>query len=314
MTKAIAAPWQCGSASDSGLQRGTNEDRVLADPGRGIFMVVDGMGGRAAGAVAAEAARDTIERSLNEPWSDPAQAIRRAIAQANNQIVALAEAHPEWRGMACVLTVAIAHEDRLTWGHVGDSRLYCLMGGFLRKLTLDHSPVGEQEDSGELDELAAMRHPRRNQVFRDVGSVRRTAADPDFVDTGSVAFPPSAAFLLCTDGLSDALTSQEIASILGRFDTDAEATARRLVNAANQRGGADNVSVIFVPGPEFQAARIEEQHAATRVRLPKPRKFFRTRNLVWLLLGVMLGLLLAFGWERPHDLRIAATSVFRMMP
>src|SRR5581483_10452524 len=93
-----------------------------------------------------------------------------------------------WRGMACVLTLAVIEGDKVTVGHVGDSRLYLTWNGAIRKLTPDHSPVGEREDAGELTEAEAMAHPRRHEVFRDVGSrrrypfmQRRPERSPDFI-------------------------------------------------------------------------------------------------------------------------------------
>ena len=84
--------------------------------------------------------------------------------------------------MACVLTLVVAHDDRVTVGHVGDSRLYLAWNGVLRKLTADHSPVGELEDIGKLTEDEAMRHPRRNEVFRDVGSRLRDPHEEEFIE------------------------------------------------------------------------------------------------------------------------------------
>ena len=84
--------------------------------------------------------------------------------------------------MACVLTLALVEGEQVTIGHVGDSRLYLIAGGAIRKVTSDHSPVGEIEDAGELSEEEAMAHPRRNEVFRDVGSCPRSAEDGDFIE------------------------------------------------------------------------------------------------------------------------------------
>jgi len=136
--------YRSGSASDPGLVREENEDRVYADESRGIFLVVDGMGGRAAGETAAQTAVDVIARYPIESERDVAE----AITAANNQIHRLAQEREACRGMAWVLTLAVAREDRITVGHVGDSRLYLIWNGTIRKLTSDHSPVGELEDSG----------------------------------------------------------------------------------------------------------------------------------------------------------------------
>jgi len=267
-----ATGWRSGLASDPGLLRSNNEDCVYADDTSGVFLVVDGMGGRAAGEMAARTAVEVIPRELGADEGDIAERVRRAIAVANNEIHRLAQDREECRGMACVLTLVVAHEDRITLGHVGDSRLYLIWNGTIRKLTSDHSPVGELEDKGALSESDAMEHPRRNEVFRDVGSRPRDAYEEEFIDIKSFPFRPAAAFLLCTDGLSDMLTSAEISSIIERYSGDPAATARELVEAANQKGGRDNVSVVFVAGTDFlgidsaPVAEARARHSITQVR------------------------------------------------
>jgi serine/threonine protein phosphatase PrpC len=206
--------------------------------------------------------------------------------------------------MACVLTLAIAREDHVTVGHVGDSRLYLAWNGELRKLTSDHSPVGEQEDNRELTEEEAMNHPRRNEVYRDVGSQVHEADDPEFVETKSFLFRPDAALLLCSDGLSDVLTSAQISSIVERYEGDPDAVARQLIEAANRAGGKDNISVVFVPGAEFvgrEAAALtaaRQRHAVTRIREQSGRWQPILRNLSLLLIGMVLGIALWIGIQR----------------
>lgn len=252
-----------GVASDPGLLRNNNEDRVYADEAAGIFLVVDGMGGRAAGEMAAQTAADVISHYLIESECD----VGAAITAANNEIYRLAQQRDEWHGMACVLTLAVAREDRITIGHVGDSRLYLIWNGTIRKLTSDHSLVGELEDEGRLTEAEAMSHPQRNEVFRDVGSRPREATDDEFIEIKSFPFRPGAAVLLCTDGLSDMLTSAEINAIVQRYSGDPEGVARELVNAANHMGGKDNISVIFVAGPEFAgSSETRMRNSVTQVR------------------------------------------------
>ncbi len=259
--------WRSGVASDPGLLRNDNEDRVYVDDAAGIFLVVDGMGGRAAGELAAETAVQIIPQQLESSTGDVAERVRQAITAANNEIYRLAQARDEYRGMGCVLTLAVAHQDQMTVGHVGDSRLYLVWNGTLRKLTSDHSPVGELEDQGELTEAAAMEHPRRNEVFRDVGSKPRDANDGEFIEIKSFPFRPGAAILMCTDGLSDMLTAGEISSIVQKYCGDPEAVAQELVDAANQIGGKDNISVVFVAGPEFvgiEADMARARHSITQ--------------------------------------------------
>src|SRR5689334_21613665 len=268
----VSAAWRAGVASDPGLLRSNNEDRVYMDEAAGIFLVVDGMGGRAAGELAAHTAAEVIPQQLGSSEGDVARRVRQAITAANNEIYRLAADRDEWHGMGCVLTLAVAHEDQITVGHVGDSRLYLVWNGTLRKLTADHSPVGELEDQGELTEAAAMEHPERNQVFRDVGSRPRNADDGEFIEVKSFPFRPGAAFLLCTDGLSDMLTLAQINAIVQQYCEDASAVADDLVAAANQMGGLDNISVIFVAGPEFvgsEAGSSRVRHAITQATVSR---------------------------------------------
>ncbi len=306
-----------GSATHAGGQRERNEDRMLVDTANGIFAVADGVGGHAAGEVAAEAAIECIHKALLAASDEaPEAAIRRAVTEANNRVLAMSVENPAWRGMACVLTVALIREGWLSWGHVGDSRLYLLMGGDLRKLTRDHSPVGEQEDSGALEESEAMAHPLRNEIFRDVGSVARRMDDQAFVETGSLEFRLDAALLLCSDGLSDALTSAEIAATLQAFQGDAEATARQLMDAANEQSGGDNVTVILAAGAEFAGrADLPKQdnvtrHAITRVRLSEGRAG-GVERWWWMLLGIFLGALSAIAWERRFDLARSVSTFMK---
>jgi serine/threonine protein phosphatase PrpC len=287
-----------GAATDPGLQRATNEDRIYVDNERGIFLVVDGLGGHAGGEMAAQLAVDVIARELHPPAGDIAGQVRRAIALANNEIFRLAHQNPDYAGMGCVLTLAVVRDGTVTFGHVGDSRLYLIWNGNVRKLTSDHSPVGEQEDLGEMTECEAMAHPRRNEVFRDVGSREHSPDDSDFVEVKSFRFQSSAALLLCTDGLSDALTSADIGAIIETCDADTNAVARDLVEAAKKASGADNISVVFVPGPDFvgalspAAAEARARHAITRMRTRRSTAVRWLRRAVWVLIGMILGIAL----------------------
>jgi serine/threonine protein phosphatase PrpC len=284
-----------GAATDTGLLRDRNEDRYFLDPGRGVFLVVDGVGGQAAGELAAQTAVEAIRESLSAPGAAPVEdRIRAAIAHANNRIFDLAQRSTGLAGMACVLTLAVVEDGRITIGHVGDSRLYLIWKGALRKLTCDHSPVGEGEDSGELTEAEAMLHPRRNEVFRDVGSRLREPADREFIEIRECRFRPDAAILLCSDGLTDQLTSAQMRDIVERYDGDAARTAADLVEAANQAGGKDNTTVLFVAGPEFRS-----RSGATRPRFSTTRSFSGTRparmlagRMAFLTYGLLLGMLL----------------------
>jgi serine/threonine protein phosphatase PrpC len=243
----------------AGLQRDNNEDRFFFDDRRGVFCVIDGVGGQLAGERAAEIAAETIRGHLvssngaNGPTPAPA-ALREAFAAANQAIFDAASRDRTLNGMACVATVAIADGERLRFGHVGDTRLFKIRDGAITKLTHDHSPVGELEDSGALTEVEAMRHPRRNEIYRDLGSQPRQRDDPAFVEVGEAAFERDAALVLCSDGLSDLVSSGSVRRIVEAHAGAPALAVQELITAANDAGGKDNVTVLVVEGDQFAAA------------------------------------------------------------
>ncbi|HEY1308625.1 MAG TPA: protein phosphatase 2C domain-containing protein [Vicinamibacterales bacterium] len=241
-------------ATDPGIQREVNEDRFHVDEARGLFIVIDGIGGQAAGGRAADIALSMLRQRLERETGPVCERVREAIAIANNEIYRLASTRPEWDGMACVLTVAVVKEGVATIGHVGDTRLYKLHHGGLEKITRDHSPVGEREDAHELSELEAMRHPRRNEVYRDVGSEPHAPSDPEFVELHEIPFEPDEALLLCSDGLTDLVDSASILREVMDCAGEPHALAHALVDAANAAGGKDNITVVYVEGGTFAAA------------------------------------------------------------
>jgi serine/threonine protein phosphatase PrpC len=251
----VSAPtYRAAGATDPGLQRDDNEDRFHVDAARGLYMVIDGVGGQAAGGEAAALALSMLRARLERETGPVDERVREAIAVANNEIHRAAASRPDWNGMACVLTVAVIKDGVATVGHVGDTRLYKIRQGRIEKVTRDHSPVGEREDAGELSESEAMRHPRRNEVYRDVGSEPHQPGDADFVDIVTVPVEPDAALLLCSDGLSDLVPGGTIAAIATRFAGDPPRVVRGLVEAANDAGGKDNITAVYVEGEACGAA------------------------------------------------------------
>jgi hypothetical protein len=171
--------------------------------------------------------------------------------------------------MACVLTVAVVGEQSATIGHVGDTRLYKLRGNGIEKVTHDHSPVGEREDSNEISEIEAMRHRRRNEVYRDVGSEPHAQTDPDFIDLHEIPFEADAALLLCSDGLTDLVESATINQIVTQLAGRPHDVVNALIEAANDAGGKDNVTVVYVEGELFAASRARARVVSAAARAPR---------------------------------------------
>jgi serine/threonine protein phosphatase PrpC len=292
---AVRARLRSAFASDTGRRRTNNEDRYYVDAERGIFAVIDGVGGHAAGEHAAEAAVEVLRERLERQTGTPEERLREAIALANNEIYRQSRSRPEWNGMACVLTIALIEDDIVTVGHVGDSRLYLLRPGEIRKMTHDHSPVGEREDRGEITEAEAMRHARRNEIYRDVGSSARSPDDPAFIEIASFPMPPDSAILLCSDGLTDLITGPEIRACLERYAPDYEAAIRALIDAANNAGGKDNITVVVVAAPEYKLPAEEPAAAPVRYQ-PVARRWpmFVGGAAAGIALGAALGLLFPY--------------------
>jgi len=214
----------------------------LLIPGRPVFMAVaDGMGGFEAGDVASWLAVDTV-RSWLEEQADPAgpyaAGLAAAYAAANTAIYERAVARLGYPGMGTTLTAALCDGRRLTIGHVGDSRAYLARSGSIRRLTADHSVVGAMVQNGELGEHEAMRHPQRNLLTRALGTEPRIA-----VDTADYMLQPGDVIILCSDGLSNLVASEELLEAVTGC-SDLAALAAHLVGLANARGGNDNVTVL----------------------------------------------------------------------
>jgi PPM family protein phosphatase len=273
-----------------GLQRDVNEDRHHYDSARGIFLVVDGVGGQAAGEKAAETALGLVRTRLERETGRVEDRIREAIGLANDEIFRLASLHPDQKGMACVLTAAVINNGDVVVGHVGDTRLYKFRAGRIEKLTPDHSPVGEREDAGELTERDAMHHPRRHEVYRDVGSERHEPDDPGFIDVLRYPFEPDAALLLCSDGLTDLVPSAVIAKTVREHAGRPQDVVRALVEAALAAGGKDNVTVVYVEGPRFA---IDEDTRDLRQPRPAPA---RSRAARWRLAALVVLLVAVTAW------------------
>lgn len=252
-------------ATDVGKVRTNNEDTFIAqtiwDDRHILLVVIDGMGGEEGGEVAAEIARSSIFRYLEEFQNDTIlNLIKRAVADANNEIVRNKEAQPRYRRMGCVATAGIIDLDEktLSVAHVGDSRLYRYSHGELIKLTHDHSLVGYQEEEGILTEEQAMKHPRRSVIERCLGSDNHLADDASFIEAAVFPLFDEETYLFCSDGLCDVLTSSEIGNCLSS-KLSPESECDKLITNANNAGGKDNITVVIAHISESKDMSISEQ-------------------------------------------------------
>ncbi len=261
---------RAGAGTDTGRQRDINEDAFLCQPDEGIFAVIDGVGGYAGGEVAAAEAREVMRRRLQHRTGSPEVRLREAVTNANNKIYRRSQVEPQLFGMACVLTVALVEGQRLYAAHVGDTRLYKIRGHRIEKLTRDHSFVGLREDSQELSEYEAMHHPRRNEILRDVGSELHEPDDAHFIDIVEATFEPDCALVLCSDGLTDLVPSRDLLHLTHEHAGHPTATAEALIQAANEAGGKDNITVVVVEGARFGEDHLTEPEPLPETHPPAP--------------------------------------------
>ena len=224
--------------TDTGRRRTRNEDAYVFEPP--LFAIADGMGGARAGEVAAGIAAAAL-RDGRRAVIDEAS-VEASIEEANRRVWERSVADPSTAGMGTTVTVALvdAADAEIVFGHVGDSRAYRLRSDELEQITTDHSLVAELVESGVLTPEEAERHPQRSAITRAVGTESAIEAD-----VFRVPAEPGDLVLLCSDGLTDMLSEDEIASALLEADRDPEAAAQRLVAAANARGGEDNITVVL---------------------------------------------------------------------
>jgi protein phosphatase len=142
--------------------------------------------------------------------------------------------------MGTTLTAALVHGDEISFGHVGDSRAYVFREGKLKQITNDHSLVEELRRQGKLTRDQAAEHPQRSVITRALGPEPQVD-----VDTMTFSARPGDLFLLCSDGLTTMLSDDDVLTILTRWSGDLEAAGRKLVKAANERGGRDNITVVL---------------------------------------------------------------------
>lgn len=237
------------SKTDSGRARENNEDAVAFDEATGLAVLADGMGGYNAGEVASGMATELImgemKRWLSEVGSRVnARDIRRAIEicvdNANRSIFNAAAGNSQYAGMGTTLVAGVFHEARLLVGHIGDSRCYRLRAGELSQITKDHSLLQEQIDAGLITPQQAATSANKNLVTRALG-----VEDEAMLELNEYAVESDDLYLMCSDGLSDMVPDEGIATILRTTDALAQ-KADQLVALANANGGRDNITVLLV--------------------------------------------------------------------
>ena len=244
------------AVSDVGRKRKGNEDSVFVNPEDKLFVVADGMGGHAAGKVASSIAVDSINEfvratggdeeitwpfGLDESISYDGNRLKTAVRFANRKVLEVTKEKTEYEGMATTVAAVLVDGATANLAHVGDSRIYLISGGVLSQLTSDHSWVNEQILSGIISAEQARSHPLRNVVTRALGG----RADLQ-VDMQSREMQPGDILLLCSDGLTNMLPDQEIERLVKEAEGDVKRAARELVDAANARGGEDNITVLLI--------------------------------------------------------------------
>lgn len=229
--------------TDVGLLRSVNQDAYYIDPEGRFFIVADGMGGHAGGQEASRIATQAIHTYLLQYWESPksSQAILEdAFLAANQAILKDQKAHPERSDMGTTAVVVLFRDEHPWCAHVGDSRLYRLRGAKLEQITEDHTWVARAMKGGELTPDQARMHPWRHVLAQCLGR-----EDLRQIDTQPLHVQPGDRLLLCSDGLTEELSDQLIASHLKSIRA-CEKAAAALVNAAKDRGGRDNITVVIV--------------------------------------------------------------------
>lgn len=244
------------AVTDVGRKRKGNEDSLFVNPEQNLFVVADGMGGHAAGEIASKVAVDSINEfvcltggdeeitwpfGLDENISYDGNRLKTAIRFANRKVLEATKEKSEYEGMATTVAAVLVESDAANIAHVGDSRIYLFRDPELVQLTSDHSWVNEQIQSGVISADQARSHPLRNVVTRALGG------KPDLqVDMQTHRVRAGDVLLLCSDGLTTMLPDDEIARVMAGHAGDLGAAARALVDAANARGGEDNITVLLI--------------------------------------------------------------------
>lgn len=247
-------PFDAFAVTDTGLRRRHNEDAFICESEIGLFLVADGMGGENCGEVAsrmtAENFRESITAFITDedatiPFDhsrkgDPLiNALVHIVDQTNQSVIQYAKDYPTHRGMGSTLTAAVISQEILYVAHVGDSRLYAFEDGEPIQITEDHTRVQKLVKRHVLTPEEARTHRQRHIITQCVG--RKDRFKPDIL---KLDLNPNATYLICSDGLCDMLTDNEMAEIIIQNDA-LEQVGEKLVASANDKGGRDNITVVL---------------------------------------------------------------------
>ena len=252
---AVTQALQIVTRTDPGRVRSHNEDCVESRPEVGVVVLADGMGGYNAGEVASGMATSLIATGMTEAWNEKhltklnreesialsQQLILEQVTKANSAIFEASQKDPQCAGMGTTLVACLFYDDFLTVAHIGDSRLYRMRNDALEQVTRDHSLLQEQIDSGLISKEDARMSHNKNLVTKALGIDPAVEPEVHVYET-----QPEDVFLLCSDGLNDMIEDEEIQMTLIALRSNLDLTAQQLIQAANDNGGRDNVSVILV--------------------------------------------------------------------
>ena len=240
--------------SHIGLVRQMNQDSYAVHPTGNwtCAVVADGMGGAAAGEVASQMAAEVVVREVElglAAGTEPIPTLRQAIQKANHEIWAKSRSNVDYLGMGTTLVAALYTSEEVIVAHVGDSRAYRFHKGVLEQVTRDHSLVAELVRRGQITEDEAMHHPQKNVVTRSLGTLEWS--DPEIYE---LTLEPGDLVLLCTDGLTNCVTGEELTEHLAMVPSDTQETAQselegvcdQLVQLTLDRGAPDNITLILI--------------------------------------------------------------------
>lgn len=274
------------SITDKGRVRERNEDFLAYfDTLNGhVFVVCDGMGGHNAGDVASELAVESVGNYFNQKYySNPFEAVENAINYANKAVYNHANGNDYLNGMGTTIVLLLIRDDRIYYGHAGDSRLYLFKNNILDQLTVDHSRVQELLNSGRISQKEALDHPLRNEITRAIGLSLRF--EPE-VSPKALIPEDNDLVMICTDGLTNMLRDDEIVKCLSNL-LNLNDKAARLVSRANKNGGLDNISVQLIKFHNLGAYEEEDEEDSNEL-LSYFRNLLKKKQLIYLILFLFI--------------------------